>query len=98
MPSFAKVLYNARTNALARRKTLERFINSRKKGKLFTQRMKAVAKQIDNIIRGFSPDGIIHDAIALRQALEEYSEILVPWAKQVCEQLISEINQRDEQA
>ena len=90
--------YNPRTNLLARRKTLERFINARKKGKVFTQRLKAVAHQIDNIIRGFAPTGIVEDVTMLQRALEQYGALIQPWAASVSEQLIAEINQRDEQA
>lgn len=90
--------YNARTNFLARKMTKERFLRVKRKGKIFERQLKAVADQIDHIVKGYAPTGIISDLGALTGALTRYAEIIEPWAENVAAQMIAEINQRDEQS
>jgi SPP1 gp7 family putative phage head morphogenesis protein len=55
-----------------------------------------VAREIGRLIEGFPPGEVTHIP-ALRNALQRYSELLEPWAKQVSERLFDEISQQDDQ-
>lgn len=62
------------------------------------RQMIAVAEQIALLINGFAPNGVVSDIQSLEQALYRYADIIRPWASTVSEQMIAELNQRDEQA
>ena len=78
-----------------RREARERFLAGRKAETQYANRLRQVAKQIDVIVRGIAPDGILSDATLLRGLLERYAEILTPWGEIVAERMIADVSKRD---
>lgn len=76
----------------------ERFLRVRNAGITFTRQLRHVARQIGMIIEGMAPGGLVEDYPALSAALNRYSQLLGPWAKNISLRMIAEINQRDEKA
>jgi len=79
----------------ARKEARERFLAGRKAETQYANALRSVAKQIDTIVRGFAPNGVLSDPSALIQALQKYSEILHPWGESVAWRMISDVSKRD---
>lgn len=89
---------NPRTNKLARKVTRERFLRIRNAGKTYETQLRAVARQIGELVRGFAPKGVVSSPSALSEALQRYAAAIRPWARNISERMIAEVNQRDEKA
>lgn len=74
----------------------ERFLRARKAGKSYARQLRAVAKQVGTIVKGFAPKGIVRAPQTLANALERYSLLLNPWAKEVSQRMVEEVGKRDE--
>src|SRR5438105_4549972 len=57
-------------------------------------KLRKVARHIADIINGFDP----YDWVAIRTALEKYSEIIGPWAASAGRAMVAEIAARDRRA
>jgi SPP1 gp7 family putative phage head morphogenesis protein len=81
----------------ARKLARERFLAGRKAERQYAVRLKQVAKQIDNIVRGMAPEGVLTAETASRVAavLNRYAEILKPWAESVAKRMIGDVSRRD---
>lgn len=73
----------------------ERFLRGRRAESFYQRQLTSVSKQIGTLIRGFAPEGKVRDMPALQQALEQYSEMLRPWARSVSERMREEVGRRD---
>jgi len=60
----------------------------------YNSQLRAVAREVGNIVRGYGPS----QPGALIKALTGYSELLTPWAKSVAEYMLADVNRRNERA
>ncbi len=60
----------------------------------YNSQLRAVAREIGNIVRGYGPT----KPGALIKALTGYSELIEPWAKSVAGYMIADVNRRNEKA
>ena len=79
----------------ARREARERFLAGRKAESMYRSRLNQVARQIDNIVRGMAPQGVVTDLSAITSVLNRYAEALGPWAESVASRMISDVSRRD---
>jgi SPP1 gp7 family putative phage head morphogenesis protein len=63
----------------------------------YNTRLRQVAKQIDVIIKGLAPDGIVRDDGVLK-ALRGYSEVIEPWAQSVARYMLADVSKRNAKA
>lgn len=84
--------------ALDRTGNRERWLMARQAESAYNTRLRAVAKQIDAIIRGLAPDGKLTDRGPLMDALRGYSELLGPWAKSVARYMFADVSRRNARA
>lgn len=80
----------------ARIKARERFKRAHRAEKGFARQLKAVAKQVGAIVKGFAPSGYVSDWPVLNDALKKYSDLLRPWATAITARMIAEVSRRDE--
>lgn len=81
-----------------RKQERDRFMRARKAEKRYARSLRAVAKQVGHIVAGFAPNGVVRATATLANALNRYSELLRPWAKEVAQTMIDEVNGRDAKA
>lgn len=81
-----------------RNATRGRFKRARLAEKAFARKLNSLATQISSIVKKFAPQGIVRDLPRLRQTLNEYSNMVRPWAEKVSESMITEVAQRDLQS
>lgn len=86
-----------RERRLARRKVRERFSRARIAGVSYERSLRAVARQIGVLVRGMAPGPGVYPS-ALTAALQQYAQMLRPWAKSVAERMAAEVAQRDYKA
>jgi SPP1 gp7 family putative phage head morphogenesis protein len=63
----------------------------------YNSRLRAVARQIDAIVRGYAPDGVIENE-NVTKALRWYAELLKPWATSVAKYMVADVARRNERA
>lgn len=73
-----------------------RLFAARRAESYFARQLRAVAKNIGNLVDTFAPGGHLEDESALRSALDRYSEVLRPWATQVVRRMQAEVDTQDE--
>lgn len=63
----------------------------------YSQRLISVAKQVEQIIGGFAPDGSLDSEQEpyVRHALERYSEQLTPWARSAARFMLADVERRN---
>ena len=61
----------------------------------FNTRLKQIAKQIGIIISGMAPEGVVHDTQEVTGVLEEYSKLILPWARAVSRYMIADVSRRN---
>ncbi len=79
----------------ARQEARERFLAGRKAETFYRRHLNRVAQQIDGIVRGMAPKGVVTDLDALLHALNRYADILTPWAESVASRMIQDVSRRD---
>lgn len=84
----------------ARQEARERFLAGRKAEIFYRRNLTAISRQIDAIVRGMAPDGILTAALSRRLeiALNRYADILDPWAEEVAKRMIADVSRRDASA
>lgn len=60
----------------------------------YSSRLRQVARQIDAIVRGLSPDGVVEDDKIIR-ALTGYADLLAPWAESVARYMVADVSRRN---
>ena len=60
----------------------------------YNSQLRAVAREIGNLTRGFGVD----KPLKLITALEGYAQLITPWAKSVAEYMLADVNRRNERA
>jgi len=78
-----------------RKEARERFLAGRRAETQYAANLRALARQIDTIVRGFAPDGVLADPTALIQTLQKYAEALGPWAQSVAWRMVVDVSKRD---
>lgn len=73
----------------------ERFLAGRKGESFYRRNLTQVARQIDAIVRGMAPQGVVTDLDRLLDALNRYADILKPWGESVANQMIADVAKRD---
>jgi SPP1 gp7 family putative phage head morphogenesis protein len=61
----------------------------------YNSRLRAVAKQVGALVRGFDPDSIIKSPDQVMAALRQYSALLQPWARSVANYMLADVARRD---
>lgn len=95
MPIKRRKLSQSKKQREAIKSSRERFLKTRKAGRIFTRQLRSVAKQIGMIVSGLAPKGIVRNIPELNNTLSRYAELLQPWAKLVVQQMIAEVDQKD---
>lgn len=85
---------------LRRRRQLERerFQRARRAERSYARKLKGVAQQVGVIVQGFAPNGIVRAPAGLSNALNRYSELLRPWAREVAQSMVDDVANRDANA
>lgn len=81
-----------------RKAARERFMRARKAEIRYERQLRAIAKQVGVIVKGFAPNGRVRAPAELSAALNRYAEVIKPWARSVSERMISDVDQRDAKA
>lgn len=76
----------------------ERFRRSQKAAEAYGRRLRGVAMQVGNIVKGFAPGGIIASPQPIMNALQRYADLLTPWSERVAARMLAEVAQRDAKA
>jgi SPP1 gp7 family putative phage head morphogenesis protein len=63
----------------------------------YNSRLRQVAKQIDAIVRGLAPDGVVRDDSVVR-TLRGYSDLIMPWARTVAAAMLADVGRRNARA
>lgn len=66
----------------------------------YSQRLRAVARMVENIIQGYAPDGFVDRGAEayIRHTLERYAEQLLPWAQSVARYMLADVERRNARA
>lgn len=73
----------------------ERFLAGRTAEKQYAIKLRGLANQVGEIVRGVAPDGIIADVSELMAMLNHYADLLPPWANSVASRMIADVSRRD---
>lgn len=76
----------------------ERFRKAQLAERKFSSQLRAIAKHVDTIVRGFAPKGVVQNTAELSAALNKYADLLEPWARSVATRMQAEVDKRDEHA
>jgi SPP1 gp7 family putative phage head morphogenesis protein len=81
-------------------KERQAFAAVRKAENDYGRRLRQVAQQFGNFVKGFAPHGpeFSVDLAHLQFLLERYSDLLDPWARAVATRFVAEVGRRDERA
>jgi SPP1 gp7 family putative phage head morphogenesis protein len=83
---------------LDRKGTRERWLMARQAESSYNTRLRQVARQVDAIVRGIAPDGVVPNDGALRRTLAGYAEMLEPWAQAVARYMFADVARRNAKA
>ncbi len=81
-----------------RRLARQRFAKAHRLEAQYLRQLQGVVRQIDSIVKGMAPQGVVHDLPGIQRVLNQYSETIRPWARSVAERILAEISRRDEAA
>jgi len=79
----------------ARIEARERFLAGRRAEAQYKVQLRKIAHQVDAIVRGMAPDGVVANMGALVSTLNRYADILTPWAESVASRIIADVSRRD---
>lgn len=78
-----------------RKEARERFLAGRKAETQYMRALRSLAKQVDVIVRGIAPSGVLADPAPLIEMLQKYAETIGPWATAVAWRMINDVSNRD---
>lgn len=64
----------------------------------YNTRLRQVALQVDAIVKGLAPDGVITDRGPILAALRGYAELITPWARSVARYMFADVSRRNARA
>ena len=73
----------------------QRWVLARRAESSYITRLKQVARQIDIIVRGYAPDGLVADSNQLVKMLRDYAELITPWANAVATFMVADVDRRN---
>lgn len=73
------------------------FIQARKVERTYTRRLRSVARQVTDLIRGFDLEDLTITPV-IRSALDRYASTVRPWAESVGRLMVAEVARRDERS
>lgn len=79
----------------ARKLARERFLAGRKAETYYRRQLLKVSDQIDSIVKGMAPDGIVANVGDLVAILNRYADILAPWGESVAARMAQDVAKRD---
>lgn len=92
-------VYATRAKSKAAKRGALRYLKARKVEERYARQLRAVAKNVDSIVRGFLDENAdVNDTQAMQTALHRYADILEPWARSVASRMVAEISQKDAKA
>lgn len=86
------------SNAELRRQSRERFATAQRMENEYLRSLRQLTRQIDHIVKGMAPGGVVQNSIELQNVLRQYSKAITPWARSVAEKILMRIAQKDESA
>lgn len=96
MPTQKKSIVSNREKRLRAKADSERFNRNKQAVLRYSRQLKQVARNVGSIIKTLAPNGEVIDLQAITKSLQDYAELLGPWAKAVGNQMVSEVAQRNE--
>lgn len=90
-------LFNTKDASIRQKKRIqkERFKMARRMENDYLRSLQQVVRQIDNIVKGMSTNGFVSNPRQLSKMLEQYSQLITPWAKNLADKMITEIAQKN---
>jgi SPP1 gp7 family putative phage head morphogenesis protein len=70
------------------------FLMARAAESNYNSRLRQVAKQIEQIVKGLAPDGVVKDGQII-QTLRGYADLLLPWATSVATYMVADVSRRN---
>ena len=71
------------------------WIAARRAESSYNTRLRQVARQVGAIVKGFAPEGEVHDLASVITALKQYSILINPWARSVARYMLADVARRD---
>lgn len=62
----------------------------------YMRSLRMLAKQVDHIVKGMAPGGVVTDSLELQRVLRSYGEAVRPWAVSVATKMVSRIANVDD--
>jgi SPP1 gp7 family putative phage head morphogenesis protein len=81
-----------------RRKARERFQLAERLEREYMRSLRLLTRQIDHMVKGLAPKGVVKNAAELQSMLRQYSRTIEPWARTVAEKIFLRISRKDEAA
>lgn len=85
-----------RPSPAERRRARERFANAQRLEKEYLRSLRQLTRQIDSIVKGMAPGGVVRDSNQLQTVLRQYAQTIKPWARSVAEKMLARVAQKDE--
>ncbi len=85
-------IYNLRKLTTERR---ERFLAGRRSERQYAAQIRRIGEQVDTIVRGMAPNGVVTDLSRIMVMLNKYADLLSPWAESVVDRMIRDVSRRD---
>ena len=79
-----------------RRQARERFAVAERLEAEYLRALRQLTRQIDAIVKGMAPNGVVRNSIELQNTLKNYSRAIEPWAKSVAEKMLTRIARKEE--
>ncbi len=81
--------------SLERKEAYRRFTKARKAEILYSQRLRGIARQVGQLVRGLNPDGSYSSAMQVQSLLNKYADLIQPWATKVAGAMVEDVVRRD---
>lgn len=81
-----------------RQAAMQRFKAAKRIENDYLKSLRQVARQVDNIVRGMAPKGQLKNPRELAKMLQQYSQLITPWARELAEKLVKQISASNAQA
>ena len=73
----------------------QKFLKSRMVEADYARKLRSVAKQVGSIVSGLAPQGVVTNHEALIKALNQYADMITPWARAVASRMLYDVARRD---
>lgn len=81
-----------------RRKARERFELVKRLEAEYLRSLRQLTRQVDHIVKGMAPNGVVRNSIELQNTLRRYSQTIEPWARSIAEKMVLRVARKDEAA